>query len=210
MSESSAGEAHGHHVWPVVAAIGATLGTHERSSTEFSHGDDEGLVEEASFFEIGDEGGEEMVEEWEQWLEPTADASVGRNVISVSIPGTARSMVAEVEGDEGDTGFDEASSEEGLLAPEVRAVALSVGVGFEGKVKGFFGGVAEEEVHGLLLEAVDSERRFGGAPVMVGVIEGLAKEVSILDAVPIEADGGLEHGGLVAFSGVLTDEIIDG
>lgn len=119
MSKSSAGEAHGHHVWPVVAAIGATLGAHEGSSSEFTHGNDEGLVEEASFFEIGDEGGEEMVEEREQGLEATADASVRWNVIAVGIPGTARGMVAEIEGDEGDTGFDEASCEEGLLAPEV-------------------------------------------------------------------------------------------
>ena len=63
MAEAAAGEAHRHHVRPMVAAVGAALRAHLRRAAEFAHGEDQHVVKQAALFEVAHQRRDEMVEQ---------------------------------------------------------------------------------------------------------------------------------------------------
>src|SRR5262249_56430961 len=79
VAEPAAGHRQRHHHRPVVPAVGAPLSTHHRGPAELAHGQDQGAVEEPALVEVGNEGGDQVVEERQERVETRGDAAVGRD-----------------------------------------------------------------------------------------------------------------------------------
>lgn len=214
VTESTAGEADAHDVGPVVATIElGELG----GASEFSHGDDQRPVEEVAFLQITNKSGDEVIEDREEGFEAALDTAVGGDIVSVCVPSSRGSVMAEVECDEGDAGFDESAGHECLLTPGVIGVA-SVGFGsFEGEVKGFAGGVATDEFDGLLSELVGGFHEAGAVDIAADAVEVLEEGATIVNAIEAEAFGELEGAfdivgdeGVVFFSEPTTPSEVGG
>ena len=127
MSQAATGNAHRHHFLPVIAAVGAVLRAHLRSSPEFSHGDDHHLVQQSAFFEITHERRDQMVEQRQQRSKTFRNAAVRRDVVAMSVPRTRSRVVTQVQRDERRARFDKSSRNQCLLTPQMLAVPLANG-----------------------------------------------------------------------------------
>src|SRR5206468_1616426 len=92
-----------------------------------------------------------------------ADPAVGRNVVTVVVPGARRRVVAQVEGDERHTGLDQAAGQQRLLTPEVLAVPLADPRVFLVDVEGVPRASAGQQLDRLLTEGVEAVLRPGAA-----------------------------------------------
>ena len=60
--QASSGQCHGHHDWPMIAAVAAALRTHVRRPTKLAHGDHEHIIQLVSFLEIADQRGDQVID----------------------------------------------------------------------------------------------------------------------------------------------------
>ena len=81
----------------MIATVGAVLRSHHRRATKLAHRDDQHIIEQAALVEIANQGSQQMIEQRQQRSQATANATVGRNVVAVRVPGAARPVVAQVE-----------------------------------------------------------------------------------------------------------------
>jgi len=133
-----------------------------------------------------------VIEDGEEGFEAALDTAVGGDIVSVGVPGSRGSVMAEVERDESDSGFDESASHECLLTPRVIRIA-SVGFGrFEREVEGFAGGIATDEFDGLLPELVGGYHEACAVDIAADAVEVLEEGATIVNAVEAEAFGELE------------------
>ncbi len=106
MSQAATGQAHRHNAgpWsrPSVLPWVPMLGVRPNSPIAITNVSSNFPLA----FQIADQCGQQMVEERQQRLEPFRDSAVGWNVVAMVIPSPAGCMIAEVESDEGDAGFD--------------------------------------------------------------------------------------------------------
>ena len=170
--DAGAGEPEAEAVGVVVAAVGA-LG--EGGATEFAGEDDEGFFEEAAVVEIGEEGGDGLID-------LGGHGAVAFDEVGVLIPGvgavaTADALIAAGEFDEADAAFDEASGDEalegvfGLLrVGAIDAVEEFGGWGFGGDVGEFGDGFLHEE-GGFGVGDRGDDGVFGGGPGGEGGVE---------------------------------------
>src|SRR5579863_2468389 len=103
-----------------------------------------------------------MVEERKQGAEPTRDPSVGRNVVAMRVPGAGRSVVTEIERDEGDARLDQSACEKRLLAPQVLSITIADFRRLAGQIEGLLGAASEQKIGGLLLIRVERVHRPAG------------------------------------------------
>ena len=99
----------------MVAAVSA-LG--EGGAAEFAGPDDEGLVENAQFFQVGDEGGDRLIDGFTIFI-------VTIDEVVVLVPAIAVATGAS-EFDEANPAFDEAASEEALSAEGFGLIEIGV------------------------------------------------------------------------------------
>ena len=119
---AAAGEEGGVAVGPVVPAVAVGAGVRGdladlRGAAELSHGDDEGVFEQAPVVQVFNEGGEREVEHGEERLLEQGE------VLAVGVPGLVVPG-AGAEGDGADAGLDEPSGQEALLAQVRQAAEL--------------------------------------------------------------------------------------
>ena len=96
--DSAASHPHEEAVWVMVSAISVFA---DGGASEFSTPDDEGFFQEAAIFEVGEEGGDGLVDVF-------GEVGSGFVVISVSIPGLP---VTIVNLDEADSVFSQSSGQ---------------------------------------------------------------------------------------------------
>ncbi len=109
-------------------------------------------------------------------------------------------MVAEVEGDEGDAGLDEAAGEHCLLTPEVLAVAVADGLGLLGEVERLAGAATEEKLDGLAVVDVQGVELAGTFQLAAEAVEVAEQGAAVEEAVLREAGRQAEEvaGGFAA------------
>lgn len=139
---SGSGEEAGEGVGVVVAAGAVAL--EERHAAEFGGPDDEGVVEHAALFEVGDEGGGGLVHDL--GLHGVGVLNVGVTV-PVGDAVSSRGVGAVEELDDADAFFEEAPGEDAVfgvflfeVGPGVGAVLFVDGGGFVGEVHHFGNG----------------------------------------------------------------------
>src|SRR5207244_3320468 len=96
-------------------------------------------------------------------------------------------MIAEVESDEGDTRLDHAPGQEGLLAPQMFAVAVAHLLRLAREIEGLPSPRADDHVHGLLAIAVHRRHRAGDVDLPAQAVERPEQRAPIADAVDGDA-----------------------
>ena len=139
--DTASGHPGGEAVVVVIAAIdftgvGSFLGHfHDRGAAEFTAPDDEGFVEEAALFQVGEKGGDGLV----TFSRELAVVDLEVVMIVPGLPGSVPDLY------EADATLDEASGDEHLAALKGVAIHLADVLWFEGNVEG----VGRFELHAV-------------------------------------------------------------
>ncbi len=187
--DAAAGEEDGLHGAPVVAAgeFGAGDGGDFRGASEFAGHDDEGGIEETAVVKVVEEGRDRAVHRGEEEVLEVGEGGF------VGVPGF---VVAEVDLDEADAGFDELAGHEEGPAEGVAAVAIEgFGVGVGDVERGLGLGVGEEG-DGHLAVAVKAFDLGGFFEELALGVEFAVEGEAVGEAVFGEAFGEGEVGGL--------------
>ena len=172
--DTATGHPDGEAVVVVVAAfhdafVGAGLGEFDDGgAAEFAAPEDEGFIEQAALFEIGEEGADGLIAF-------AGEAAVVFDVI-VGVPGLA---VAVPELDEADAAFEEAAGHEALAGEGAGAVEVADGLGFAVEIEG---------IGGLGLHAV-GEFETADAGFELGVVMAAGEVVFVELAEEVELGG---------------------
>ena len=93
----------------MISAVGAPLRSQLRRAAEFAHRNDERLIEQTALTQVLDESCDEMIEQRQERSESFANAAVRRNIVAMRVPSAGRGVITQVERDERDSRFDQAS-----------------------------------------------------------------------------------------------------
>ena len=143
--------------------------------------------------EIADERRDEMVEYRQQRAQPVPDASVGRDIVAMRVPGAGSGMIAEVDGDETHARLDEPAGQQRLPAPIVFAIALDDFGRLVREVECRLGASACDDVEGLLGEAVEGFHAPAGVEIGAQSVHLLCERPAFAQPVHREPGGELKE-----------------
>ena len=123
-----------------------------------------------------------MVEERQERAKPLADAAEGRNVVAVRVPRARARVVAEVERHEGHAGLDQSPGQEGLLAPEVLAVAVAALLRLLFDVERLLHAPAEHQLHGLPRVGVHRGQRAVLVQIAAQAVEAPQQRAAVVNS----------------------------